>query len=105
LHSRANRAHQSPLVNPVLSDLLSVDLEDGYLETVSALELRIAADVDLAQIRWLPGDHFLDDLLHLLAQVTARPRIERQRHGRERAIASAAARGSGAAMIGRPTTM
>jgi hypothetical protein len=105
LRSRANRAPQSPFVYPVLSDLLSVDLENGYLETVSALEVGIAADVDFAQVDRLRDGHFLDDAFHLFAQVTAGPRIERQRHDCDRAIASAAARGSAAAMIGRPTTM
>jgi hypothetical protein len=105
LRSRANRARQDLFVYPVLSNLLSVDLEDRYLETIPALELGIAADVDFTQVDWLPGCDFLDDALHLFAEVTARPRIDRQGHGRDRAIVSAATRGSGAAMIGRPTTM
>src|SRR6267154_2751364 len=97
----------------VLGRLPPVHEQHRNIQTVARLEVGIGRDVDFVNLHRLARHRCgtPDRCLHLLAQVTTRAGIDRElnhdacapRHSA--AIFSAAARGSGAAMIGRPTTM
>jgi hypothetical protein len=106
--SRQNPA-QLLFAHPVFRDLFFPDEQHRNLEAVESVELGIPRNIDLVQCKRDGGGDLLDDGFHLVAEMTARSRVERKgdhfvtaRHSE--AMASAACRGSAAAMIGRPTT-
>ena len=81
--------------------------QDGNIVSEIPLEVRSRRDVDLVQHNWMPLLNSGHHSLHRLAEVASCPREERQ-FGHVWAICCpiwvAAVRGSGAAVIGRPTT-
>ena len=86
---------------------LSIAHQDRDLATELTDELRVRRDVDLFQPHTVAFVRPMDERLHVVAQVTAGSSEQRQANHAEEIsaqIASAAARGESAAMIGRPTT-
>ena len=55
---------------------LAVDLDDGNRLAVAALELAVAADVDLVELEAELVAHRVDDAASGVAEVAARGRIE-----------------------------
>lgn len=95
--------------NPVFRGFPTIHNQHGYLETVLAFERGIGGDVDFGQPKRLIAANAHHERLHLVAEMASGTRVDRNgRHGAEgrhdAAIASAAESGSGAAIIGRPTT-
>ena len=112
-----------PLVNPAPRDFPSVDEHHWDRVPERGKEARIQFDVDLFDSEGLIDSQVIEELADLFAQMAARLRIQRNRHraalpgptrgsrawdpvfrSTSRAICAAAARGSGAAVMGRPTT-
>jgi hypothetical protein len=58
-------------VNEVHERLLPADLDDGYALAVAALELRVAADVDLHELERNLGANVDQNPSRRLAEVTA----------------------------------
>src|SRR5437773_11815266 len=104
------QASEFGLADSVLRRFLAIHEQHRDLETVTRLELWIGRDVDLVdgdrQSRLLTDAR--DERFHVVAQMTARSRVDGESN-HEGAIAarhsaamrSAAARGSFAAMLGR----
>src|SRR5262249_9682105 len=98
------------LADPVLCRPRPIYRQHRYLETIAILELGVRRYVDVLEV---DGQSLADpggDALLLLAQMTARTGGDGEpgHAGRDvrhsAAICSAPSRGSGAPMIGRPTT-
>jgi hypothetical protein len=103
----SSREHllQFPLRHPVFRHLLPINQQDGNFETVAIEQFAIARDVDLFERNRMVvrlGNDVMDERFHLVAQMSAGLAVDCQAH--DRAIASAAPRGSAAATMGRPTT-
>src|SRR5437867_9797690 len=101
-----------PLGNPVLRHFSAIDFKDRDLQAVAFQQVPVRRDVDDPQCEPDAGSDAVDDLLHLVTEMTAWFGVQHEERARiahataiSHAMACAAARGSGAVMIGRPTTM
>src|SRR5262249_42871014 len=79
--ARPQQAGEIPLRDAVFRRFLPVHQEDRDLRPVARLEIGIGRDVDLldARVETGPSQRAPNRRLHLLAEVTAGPRVERER--------------------------